>query len=37
MKCKFEPRYPPEWDVEEMQDVEDEWDEVPRGLRPEQS
>lgn len=32
---RFEPRFPPAWSVEEMWDVEDEYDEIPRWLEPE--
>ena len=31
----FEPFYPPEWDTDEMEDVEEEYEEVPRRLTPE--
>jgi len=35
MKSQFEPIYPPEWDVEEMNEVEDEYDDIPSRLTPE--
>lgn len=34
MKPRFEPVYPPEWDTDEMQSVEEDYEEIPRGLEP---
>ena len=31
---RYEPVYPPAWSTEEMQDIEEEYEEVPRGLEP---
>jgi len=32
----YEPRYPPEWSTGAMQAVQDDYDEIPRWLEPEE-
>ena len=34
MMIKYESSYPPEWSVEELEELEDDYDEIPRFLHP---